>query len=259
MRVYSASFSEKLERLEIIPFSDIHVGSREFDKQLFLAYRDYVLATDNCFCFFNGDLIDNAIKSSKSDIYRASLSPKEQIKEITDLLKPLATSNKIICILGGNHESRTDREVGLSLGEIIAGHLDVPYFGPEVLLKIRFGRNKHHRPAYYTLYATHGHGGGRMKGGKANNLDRLKNIVQADIYCMGHTHDQMILTGQVYIPDQKNDVIIEKTVTMVNSGSFVKRGDGYAASQCYEPQTRGCPSIFMYANERRVVATMGMI
>ena len=68
------------------------------------------------------------------------------------------------------------------------------YFGVQVLMKIRLGKNEH--STYYTLYATHG---GVGRGGKANNLERLKNIVLCDIYCI--THGQMSFPF-LLIPDQ---------------------------------------------------------
>ena len=109
--------------------------------------------------------------------------------------------------------------------------------------------NRHMRPSYYTLYATHGHGGGRMKGGKANNLDRLKNIVMADIYCMGHTHTKVILDGQVNEVDRK----------FVNSGAFLERGESYVAANCYEPQNMGCPCIWMSGKERKINVVMNRV
>lgn len=100
--------------------------------------------------------------------------------------------------------------------------MGIPYLGVQALFEIRFGMNRHIRPSYYTLYATHGHGGGRMKGGKANNLDRLKNIVMADVYCMGHTHTKVILDGQVIEVDRNNDLIIQEHFLSVGNHMLLR-------------------------------------
>jgi len=260
MLVHPVTLSKDFKELEILGFSDLHTGSPDFDRPLFEKYVKYVLDEPNRYCFLNGDLIDNATKFSVSDIYEADIvSPRNQIIETVTMLKPLAEAGRILGETEGNHEKRSSRDVGISPAECIADKLGIPFWGPEALLKIRFGQNKHFRPAYYTFYVTHGYGGGRLKGGKANNLDRLKNIVIADVYMMGHTHGQMCFPGMVYEPDQRNDVINERITWFVNSGSFLDRGSGYAASFGYEPQPKGCPIICLDGWNRKITVVQGKI
>ena len=45
----------------------------------------------------------------------------------------------------------------------------------------------------------------------------------------------------------------------VNSGSFLKRGSGYAAAKGYSPTVMGCPVIELSGTEHKVVVTMGRI
>lgn len=257
MKVHAVYLGEEHKDIEVFPFSDLHVGSAEFDKELFDTYVQHVLAEPNRFCFFNGDLIDNALKSSVSDIYKATMGPKEQILETVEILQPLVDDNRIWGIVGGNHENRTDREVGISPGEIIADKLRVPYFGMEVLIKIRFGKNKSGRSGYYTLYVTHGFGGGRKKGGKINNLESLRNIVIADLYAMGHTHTQIVTNATVNEVSSRYDMINSRDVYFINSGAFLDRGDGYAVQFGYEGLPKGCPYFRLNAKERKINVLMG--
>ena len=106
MKVHAVYLGEEHKDIEVFPFSDLHVGSAEFDKELFDTYVQHVLAEPNRFCFFNGDLIDNALKSSVSDIYKATMGPKEQILETVEILQPLVDDNRIWGIVGGNHEKQ---------------------------------------------------------------------------------------------------------------------------------------------------------
>ena len=48
-----------------------------------------------------------------------------------------------------------------------------------------------------------------------------------------------------------------RTMWFVNSGSFLKRGSGYAAAKGYPPTVMGCPVIEMSGTEHKVVVTMG--
>lgn len=257
MTVHPVTLSGEFEEVIVFPLSDLHIGSVEYDAKLFSRYIKHILSEPNRFCFLNGDLIDNALKSSCSDTYKATMGPREQILEAVITLKPLVEADRLWGILGGNHENRTDKESGISPAETIADKLGVPYFGTQVLFKIRFGKNKHSRNAYYTIYSTHGIGGGRLKGGKINAMDRMKNIVIADCYCMGHTHSQIVTASTVYIPDQKRDIINAKDMYFVNSGSFLDRGEGYAAQFMFEAQPLGCPSITLDAYERKIKVVMG--
>jgi predicted phosphodiesterase len=257
MLVHPVTLGDDVERIELLPISDFHIGSVDFNREGLKSCLRYVLSDEHRYILINGDLINNALKSSVSDVYQDVLSPRESIAEAVRFLSPV--KERIIGIVAGNHERRTDKEVGISPVEIIADKLGVPYFGSEVLLKIRFGRNTHGRQSYYTVYATHGWGGGKSRGGKVNSLDRLKNVVVCDVYCMGHTHTQVAFPSVVYVPDQRNNVVTERVMWFVSSGSFQERGSGYAAIQGLEPQMQGCPIIELDGGERRVIVTMGRV
>jgi hypothetical protein len=57
------------------------------------------------------------------------------------------------------------------------------------VLFVRFGEeSKHKRKMCYTFYITHGSGGGKKEGGKANGLCDLASIVDTDIYLVPLNH-----------------------------------------------------------------------
>ncbi len=45
----------------------------------------------------------------------------------------------------------------------------------------------------------------------------------------------------------------------VNSGSFLNRGDGYAAAKGYEPQMIGCPIIELEGYQRKMTVIQGRV
>ena len=257
MIVHPVTLGEEVESAEILPLSDFHIGDPGFNERALKDYLAYILGGENRFILLNGDIINNATRNSVSDCYEETMSPRRQIDRAAEILGPAA--HRILGMVSGNHERRTDKEVGLSPAEILADKLRVKYFGVQVLMKIRLGKNEHSRPTYYTLYATHGWGGGRLRGGKANNLERLKNIVLCDIYCMAHTHGQMSFPSSIFVPDRKNDIVMERTMWFVNSGSFLDRGEGYAAAKGYEPQVLGCPIIELSGKERKITVIQGRV
>ena len=257
MIVHPVTLGEDIEKIEILPLSDLHIGDPGFNEPALKNYLRYVQAEQNRYILLNGDVINNATKGSVSDIYTETMPPRRQIECAADILDPV--SDRILGIVSGNHERRTDKESGISPVEILAEKLKVPYFGIETLLKIRLGKNTHWRQTYYTIYATHGWGGGRLRGGKVNNLERLKNIVLCDVYCMAHTHGQVSFPSVIYVPETKHDAVTERVMWFVNSGSFLERGSGYAAAKGYEPQLIGCPIIELSGSEKKVMVIQGRV
>ncbi|HCL78929.1 MAG TPA: hypothetical protein DIC53_03055 [Synergistaceae bacterium] len=257
MIVHPVTLGEEVESAEILPLSDFHIGDPGFNERALKDYLAYILGGENRFILLNGDILNNATKASVSDIYAETMQPRRQIEHAADLLAPVA--DRILGIVSGNHERRTDKESGISPVEILAEKLNVPYFGIEALLKIRLGKNIHWRQTYYTLYATHGWGGGRLRGGKVNNLERLKNIVLCDVYVMAHTHGQVSFPSVIYVPETKNDAVTERVMWFINSGSFLDRGEGYAAAKGYEPQVLGCPIIELSGKGRKITVIQGRV
>ena len=63
----------------------------------------------------------------------------------------------------------------------------------------------------------------------------------------------------VYIPETSQNVVSERMMWFVNSGSFLNRGDGYAAAKGYEPQMIGCPIIELEGYQRKVTVIQGRV
>ena len=76
---------------------------------------------------------------------------------------------------------------------------------------------------------------------------------------MAHTHGQMSFPSSILIPDQKYNIVTERTMWFVNSGSFLDRGEGYAAAKGYEPQVIGCPIIELSGKERKITVIQGRV
>lgn len=224
----------------IIPISDLHIGDKYFDEKKFLKIRDFIANETNTYVILCGDILNCATKNSVSDIYSEIKNPQEAKKYAYELLQPI--SNKIIGLTSGNHEYRIWKESGNDIAEDLAVLLGCEYGREGLLLCVRLGRNKLKNKLAYTLYATHGYGGGRTVGAKANALKRVSEIVFADIYIIGHIHHMQSFADYYYIPDVIHKKIERRKRLYVSSSSFLEWG-GYAEQGLFPPSKTGCPRI----------------
>jgi len=222
--------------IEIVCISDWHAGSRNFDKKMAVKLIEYINYNDNVYVISVGDLTNNALKNSKSDVY-TSLSPSEEIDLVCskELLGSI-NKDKWLLMTSGNHGNRTLKEVGLSVDELIAERLGVkevfcPYL---TVLNVQLNMNS------YFITVHHGAGGGGTIGGKANTLNKLSNIViGTDIVIMGHTHSPMMIPRLQYMVDKKHNKICEQVTYMINAGTLHNYDDSYAEEKMLQPSQLG--------------------
>lgn len=252
MLIHEVDLGE-LQSAYIVPFSDLHLGDPHFDRQKFLGYRDWVQSKPNAFVTLNGDIMNTAIKSSVSDIYSETMNPRDCLKAAVSLFEPI--KDKILCVVNGNHERRIYKEAGFDISELLAQQLGVYYAGDEAYLKIKVGKatgtKGNGKPIVYTMYQTHGWGGGKTAGAKVNNLSYMANIVLADIYIASHTHFMTTHTGEIGIPDIRTNKIVPTKLTFASSGAFLKRG-GYAVTHGFTHAKLGSPRIRLDGTKKDV-------
>ena len=254
MTTIVSELSPELKVLELVCISDAHIGDPQANEQALMEQIRYVEDTPNCYAIVNGDIMNNATKSSPSDTYTEVMSPMEQIVKAVMLLKPI--SDKILAITQGNHERRTAKESGVDLMKIIAMELGLvdKYSEGMAYLFIRFGEQSSHdhfRKVLYTILVTHGNGGGRTVGAKANRLADLVSIADADIYLYGHTHNNIAFKEGFMRVNWRTYSLEMVDRLFVNSGAFLDWG-GYAEQAQYRPSVIAPPHIFLSGSERKM-------
>jgi hypothetical protein len=203
--------------------------------------------------------MDSAIASSVGDTHNASVSPMDQLKLCVKIFKPLADAGKIVAILPGNHENRVAKATGIDTTAMMASQLGLAhrYSTTAALLFIRFGKNKlaehHGRKIVYTAYVSHGSGGGKRVGGKINRLEDMANIVDADIYCMGHTHQPAIIRNSYYRVSAANSSVQCVDRLFVNTASALSFG-GYGEAQGFRPASKENPVIYLSGTQKKATA-----
>lgn len=236
----------------------MHMGDSCCDFKLIQKRLDYIRDTPNAYCILNGDLMDTAIASSVGDTYAANLSPMEQLKQCVKLFEPI--KDKIICITSGNHENRVYRMDGLDITELMAAQLGLSekYTDTTALLFIRVGqqtKKRGNRPYVYSVYVTHGNGGGRKEGGKINRLADLAAIVDADIYIMSHTHLPAIFKSAYYRSDPINSAVAKVDKLFVNTSAHLDYG-GYGDRANYKPSSTDTPVIYLDGRKKEAKAIL---
>lgn len=257
MKIIKIDLPSELESIELHPLADFHLGDSMSDWEHIQSMLKHIKETPNAYCILGGDIMDTAIASSVGDTYGANLSPMEQLRQCVNLFEPI--KDKILCILHGNHENRVYKSDGLDITALMADQLGIRdrYSPTTALLFIRFGQRNdpahHKRKVAYTVYATHGSGGGRKEGGKINRLADLAQIVDADIYICGHTHLPAILRTGYYRTSMANSSVQHVSKLFVNTAAALNYG-GYGDVQGFKPAAKENPIIYLDGKKHSATA-----
>lgn len=255
MKNVKIDLSKDLNNIDVCIFADEHIGDPHSNINYLKERIEYVKNNPNVYAILNGDLMDNATKTSVSDSYSQDYNPQEQMDMLVEMFKPI--KNKILCITQGNHEARTYKKEGIDIMKNVAGRLglDNRYSPEAVLLFLRFGKNKKGRKQLYTFYVTHGSGGGRKEGAKAIRLADLACIVDADIYIHAHTHLPMVFKEDYVRVSESNSSSSTVTKLFVNASGNLNFG-GYGEVIGCKPASMDKPVIHLIGSKKYATATL---
>jgi len=243
---------KELTEVRIIVVSDLHYGNPYCSLKHFTRTINFIKDNDNVFCFANGDLMEAILKTSKGDIHQQELSPKNQRKDITEMLEPI--KHKILGMTTGNHEARIADATSDDPSELIAEKLKVPYRPEGMLFKLSFGdynNRTNGKPFVFWSYITHGYGGARTKSAKSVKAERISNVVHADWYAMSHDHVVNVAPDIYLMPDNRGmidkDGFLSGKVTahremLIKTNAYLKWG-GYAEMGGFPPSDLATPVI----------------
>lgn len=260
---YACDLGRKLKEVWIVPISDAHYGHPLFSLKHFKRTVDFIANQENVFTFLNGDLIEAVTRASKGNIYKQTVEPKMQRKNITELLRPIA--HKILGSVQGNHEHRISDQASEDPSELIAEALHIPYRPSGMLVKISFGDYNNRtkgKPFVFWGYFTHGYGGARTKGGKNVKVERASTFVGANFYCMSHDHVSNASPSNYLLPDnrthidEKTGFRIGKVTSLrkleIKTNAYLKWGD-YAETGGFPPTDLLTPVIKLLPHGNELV------
>jgi len=233
--------------VEILPLGDIHIGETGSYFHEAVAFVDmhpeYKL-------ILLGDLIDNAIISSIGDVYSQDRPPHRAIEEVTNILR--RWKERILGVVGGNHERRTWRVAGVDPIRLICTELGVPFSDDFLIVDVALNgsaRGSRGR-TQYSIVCHHGVAGGRFpERSVRQHRYFLERIQRADIYITGHTHAPMTAMTAVEEYDPRNKKVIERNILHVCVSAWVRAK--YADQKLFPLVPRCHAIVKLYREEKK--------
>lgn len=242
MEIVKHKIKGMLNEAQVVIMSDWHIGHRSHLKQKLEKAIDEISILNPEFVIVNGDLIDGISVKDKR------FTPKAMHKDFTDFdnmddiiikqcdmaieyLQQLQRIGIDVYVLEGNHEASIRKYTGVfSPYNYICNKLETPKIGYYGYFDIEFGNER------YGIVAQHGSGGGGTTAGyPANKISKLANIVECDLYTMGHIHVSSTKLLERYVYDPTMDDFVRKQYWQGVTGCFLdtmsKGTEDYFASR----------------------------
>ena len=244
--------------ITIIPIADVHLGARECMEQEFMAFIGNVAERDDTYLILGGDLLDNGLRNSLTNVYRATMMPSAQKKMMAKLLEPVR--DKILCSVSGNHEKRSSRDSDDDPNYDIMAKLDLEHLHRESMafLKLQFGDAEAdgRRNPTYTLAVTHGHGGGMMTSGAVLRGERTAYAIDgADCLIFGHTHKPFVSAHGKLSIDTHNNIVSIKPFKVLCMTSWLDY-TSYAMDKMLLPTAHAIQTITLSGDHKEMTITM---
>lgn len=246
------------EDITIIPIADVHLGAQECMEQEFISYIGTIAETPNTYIILCGDLINNAIKSSVSNIYEEVYRPVEAKRMMAKILAPVR--DRILCSVTGNHERRSSREVDDDATYDIMAKLDLEHLHREnmAFLKLQFGdpKNDGLRNPTYTMVVTHGAGGGRLTGASINRNEQFGYAIDGmDAIVVGHSHRPAVTQPGKIVIDPHNNRVTIKPFKVITATSWLQSG-GYSLQKMFTPTSHALQTLTLCGGHKEMKITM---
>ena len=255
--IISRHFPENKD-IKIYPISDVHLGAAEHLADEWDNFCKRISGEPNSYIILGGDMLNNSLKSSVANVYEETMRPREQKRQMAEMLKPIR--HKILCAVAGNHERRSGKDADDDPTYDIMCKLDLEHLYREnmAFLCLRFGRKEGDgkRNPTYTFVLTHGSGGGISTGAAVNRGEKFGYIVDGmDCLVLGHSHKAYTTQpSKIYIDPQNNKVSL-KPFKVVSMTSWLAYG-GYAARSMLPPSSYVPQEILLRGNRKEIKVIM---
>lgn len=264
MKTINIELGRHLKNIRVITLADYHTGSPNCNVELIKREIEFIKNNEDVFVLVNGDLIDNVTRTSLGDVYTQVLSPMQQMQTVIDMLTPI--KHKILCLTSGNHEDRSYKTDGVDLMRIVAKELGLEdrYSNTSCVLFIRFGQtfrketsgSGKNRMVCYTMYVTHGSGGGGSIGSKSNRASALQGIIDTDIYVISHMHTPNAFKEAYHRVDTRNSAVTIVDKLFVITGAKLDWNGSYADKKSLKPSALVNPIINLNGSRKEFSATL---
>lgn len=237
MRYIKSTYSGDTKELKLYPIGDLHIGNPLFRKDLLLNVLKGI-DKENSRIILMGDILEVGLKDS---IGASVYEQKSNVQEQVQLAKEIFWDYRDIIdgYVIGNHENRVWERSGLDLALYLSQVLGIEnkYLRYQGLISYAWNRRS------YTIHAFHGAGGGTTLGSAINKVVKQSDIVSADLYLAGHTHQVASGKKDYFVPDSRSLTLSKQTQVFVACGSMLDYEEGYAEAKGLLPTTLEIPVV----------------
>lgn len=242
----------QFETIEIYPVHDLHYGNEMFDAHKWNELAKLIHAEDNRFIVWVGDLMENAVPNSKSDVFSQTKNIREQEDFVESIFKEFA--DRTLAIVDGNHEfNRSTRMAGMFplYNAACVARIDDKYRSSFAVLDVGFGQNSGNRMSRAVGFIAHQAKDLKQYG----SIDALEGF---DFKFCGHDHEPEDHPRAHLFYDRQRRELSLRNVEKLNSGSFLKYG-GYGARLGMRPKSEKMYKLILHArpNRQKSVETLG--
>jgi predicted phosphodiesterase len=245
---------DEFDFIEILPVHDMHYGNKNFKMAKWKALKEYILQVPYRYVIWVGDLMENAIPTSKSSMFEQTCTPVEQREFITQQFIDLA--DRTISVNDGNHEvNRSTKMAGLyPLYDCccIAGISD-RYRSAFSIIDVSVGSHADghkNNKLHYTIFSTH-------KAKTLKNFASCDELEGFDIFLCGHDHEPTDRPRAKLIYNQVRHTVSVKNIENINCGSFLDWAGGYASYLGLRPQSDKLYKIVLNGKTDKNISTVG--
>ncbi len=199
LRAHDIKVKKLGEPIFLIPFGDIHFGTKNCSVSRFKEHVEYY-GKDNPNCYFIGmgdyqDCVSGSERQMLSKPFHETTIDKldEVYIRICDELVDIISwmKGKLIGLIEGNHYA--ELQDGTTTTMRMAKALECAYLGVMTNITLRFDY-RGARTAF-EICAHHGKGAARLAGSSLNTVINLAEGHTADLYMMGHDHKRGAVRG----------------------------------------------------------------
>ncbi len=244
--------------IKIYPISDLHIGAKECLLNEWTKFVRKLKKEPNSYITIQGDMMNNGLKNSVTNIYDEIMSPFEQKRWLVDQLEEV--KDKILCVVPGNHERRSTKEVDVRPLYDVCCELGIKdkYRENAAFMVIRIGDKEGNgaKNPTYTLCVLHGSAGGSTTGSSVNKNERFGYVIDnLDVLIVGHSHKVAMTKPEKIHIDTRNKKVSFKSFKLVQATAWTRYG-GYALRKQMAPGAHCLQEVILRGKRKSVKVAM---
>lgn len=219
----------------IMPLGDIQYGAQDANLEVLKQHIE-IARQNSAYVLGLGDYTDLMSPSNRKRLAAAELydSPLEAIDEVMfehveELYKLLRVLKpRFLGLCHGHHYYRTLS--GRTTDQLLAEKLGTDFIGTSAIIGLKFTGGT------YSIFATHGTGGGVTAAGHLSRLERMANGMDVDAVLMGHVSKLAATKVQRLVPDFATGELRSRDLILASSGAYF---EGYKANRTQGDEPMG--------------------